>query len=400
MNYGLIGEKLSHSYSPQIHGYFGNDDYILKEIAKEDLHSFMTERNFKGINVTIPYKQEVMKYCELSPEAEKIGSVNTIVNRDGKLFGYNTDYLGFSLSAKLKGISFEDKKVLILGSGGTSKTVCAVAEAEGAKEIITVSRNGRDNYSNISSHFDADIIINTTPVGMYPKNHASPMNLSPFQNLSGVIDVVYNPLRTNLILQSIELGIPCTGGLPMLVGQAMFAHNIFFGLSDTSLIDSTLKECEKLFRNIVFIGMPGAGKSSKAKAISEKYSLRFLDTDDEIKRFSGKSPSQIITEEGEPHFREIEARVIADISRRTGYVIATGGGAVLKEENRRALKQNGTIIYLTRDLESLSTKDRPLSVDLESLYKVRNPIYTALADHMVTVEEDPEDTLKNIEVYI
>ncbi len=386
MKYGLIGEKLSHSYSLSIHGFFGNNDYVICPIATNELDSFMTKRDFKGINVTIPYKKEVMKYCVLSDEAKEIGAVNTIINRNGTLYGYNTDAMGFKICANKINLDFKDKKVLVLGTGGTCKTVSWVAKKEGAKEIILISRNGENNYENLYLHYDAEIIINTTPMGMYPNNSQNSIDITPFKRLCGVIDVVYNPLKTNLILQCEELGIPCTGGLAMLVGQALFAHNLYFDLDDLSPLQDSIKKATNMFRNIALIGMPGAGKTTTAKYLSKKLGLILVDTDEEILNKTNKTPAQIINENGEKAFRDIESEIIIEFSKKTGCVIATGGGAVLREENQKALRQNSTIIYLDTPIENLETEDRPLSKNLIELYNVRKPIYEKLSDFTINTD--------------
>ncbi len=400
MKYGLIGEKLGHSYSPTIHGFFGNKDYILNAFPREELDEFMTKKDFLGANVTIPYKEMVMPYCQLSKEALEIGCVNTIVNRDGKLYGYNTDALGFKLCASKIGIDFTGKKVIILGSGATSKTASWVAETGGAREIIKISRSGVDNYDNISKHYDADILINTTPIGMYPNNQDCPIDIAPFTKLQGVIDVLYNPLKTKLVLQCEQLGIPAIGGLTMLVGQAIYAHNLYFGLDDLSPLEEGLKKASEIFRNIALIGMPGVGKSTLGKALAKELGLNFVDTDKEITKVVGKTPAEIIKEQGEAAFRDIEAEIVAEIAKKTGQVIATGGGAVLREENRIALKQNSIIIYLHRNIENLATKNRPLSTDLTELYNQRNPIYEKLADYKLPLVISTKENITAIKKWL
>ncbi len=397
MKYGLIGEKLSHSYSLPIHGFFNNHDYKICEIKKEDVNDFMLKRDFKGINVTIPYKEVVMPFCSCSSEALEIGSVNTIVNKNGELFGYNTDIMGFRLCVKQINLEFKDKKVVVLGSGGTSKTATWVAKKDGAKEIIQISRNGENNYQNINNHYDADIIINTTPVGMYPNNDEKPIDLQPFKNLIGVVDVIYNPLKTQLILQAEDLNIPCVGGLSMLVGQALLAHNIFFDLDDLSPLNYGLKKATDMFCNIVLIGMPGVGKSTTAKKISEKLHLKLVDTDEEIFNKTKRTPADIINTDGEKAFRDIETEIVKEFSKKTGYVIATGGGAILKKENQLALRQNSIIFYLSAPIEKLATENRPLSKNLKELYDFRKPIYESLADYTIDVGENWDNVLNEIE---
>lgn len=402
MIYGLIGEKLSHSYSPAIHKFFGNNSYILKEIARDDLNAFMEKADFSAINVTIPYKEDVMPYCILSKEAVRISAVNTIVKRDGKLYGYNTDYMGFSLCVKRAGITFLGNKVVILGSGGTCKTAKTVALDEGASEVIIVSRSGENNYENISKHYDAQIIINTSPVGMYPNTDKCPLDITPFTKLVGVIDVIYNPLYTNLLLQAKKRNIPHTGGLSMLVAQGYYAHNLFFGIEkiDETILENSIKQAESFFKNIVLIGMPGAGKSTVGKILAQKYDMKFIDSDEEIEKVTGIHPAKIIVNDGEKRFREIESEIICDIAKKTGYVIATGGGAVILEKNQNALMQNGIIFYLERDIESLACDNRPLSTNLNKLYTDREAIYNALADVKIKVSNNIDETIKSFEEQI
>ncbi len=395
-NYGLIGAKLGHSYSKQIHGFLGNNDYQLLELNQDELAAFIQAKDFKGLNVTIPYKQAVMPYCQLSEQAKAIGAVNTILNIKGQLFGYNTDYFGFELLTQKANINLHGKKVLILGSGATSKTVAAVALNKGAAELIFISRQGENNYDNIKRHYNADIIINTTPQGMYPNNQELALDLKPFSNLCGVLDVVYNPLKTNLILQAKELNIPALGGLTMLVGQALKAHNLFFGLHDLSELKSVLALSQSLFSNIVLIGMPGVGKSTIGNLLAKKLDMPFIDSDKEIFKQQQKTASQIIQEQGEPAFREIEAAMIKQIACQSGKIIATGGGSVLRADNRAALAQNGLIIYLKRDLQYLSVKDRPLSTDLVELFAIRDPIYQQMADHQFRLRGWPKQSVNRL----
>lgn len=391
MNYGLLGEKLSHSFSPRIHEKLGNKEYGLFSVAGPKLHDFLTKREFRGINVTIPYKQAVIPYLsEISEGAKKIGSVNTIVRADdGRLFGYNTDYMGLSYLARANGISFSAKKVLILGSGGTSLTAEAVARDEGAREVIRVSRNGADNYGNIARHSDAEILINTTPVGMYPNNGERLLDIAPFKALCGVIDVIYNPFYTELLLDAKARGIPHSNGLLMLVAQAKYASDLFFGKDSEAdprhdeTIRRIYRELSAELSNVVLIGMPSAGKTSVGRLLSEKLGKTFIDMDAEIVRESGKSIPEIFAACGEAGFRELETEAAKRCGRARGAVIATGGGTVLRAENMRALKQNGTVVYIRRALSELSGKGRPLSKDYETLcrmYEVRRPLYEGYAE--------------------
>ena len=396
LEYGLIGEKLAHSYSKLIHDRLGGYGYELYEIATEGLDLFLKERRFKGLNVTIPYKKAVIPYCaELSFAAKRIGSVNTLlVQGDGSLYGHNTDYDGFLYTVKSAGISFEEKKVLILGSGGTSLTARAAAEDLGAREIITVSRGGDVNYENIYLQTDAGIIVNTTPVGMYPKTGEAPVDLSRFPALSGVVDVIYNPLYTALLLQARELGIAHTCGLPMLVAQAKAAAELF--LSQTIADSETERICREIMgkiTNIVLIGMPGSGKTSLGRRLASILSKKFTDTDDLIVERAGMSIPDIFNELGEARFRELESEVIRDVGKESGLVIATGGGAIMKEQNRAALRQNGRVYYIVRELHALDTQNRPLSSSIEALQELerkRRPVYSAFCDVKISNDAAPE----------
>ncbi len=394
IEYGLIGEKLSHSYSQLIHDRLGDYRYELYSIAPDDLDAFMKARRFKGLNVTIPYKKAVIPYCdELSRAALRIGSVNTLVIRDdGSLYGHNTDYDGFIYAVRSAKIDFSGKKVLILGSGGTSMTAQAAVSDLGALEVVVVSRNGEVNYESIYEQRDAEIVVNTTPVGMYPNNSESPLDLSRFSHLSGVVDVIYNPLHTALLLQAEKLGIPCTCGLPMLVAQAKAASELFFS---KSIDDSETRRISKALlgkvTNIVLVGMPGSGKTSIGRAVAEYLGRRFVDTDDLIVERAGLSIPDIFERMGEPEFRRMENEVIIEIGKEKGLVIATGGGAILSETNRDALRQNGRVYHITRTLQKLATDNRPLSKSIEALqaiYAEREPIYDAFRDITVPNESD------------
>lgn len=401
MKYGLIGESLRHSYSKIIYNLLGNAEYELRELAPEEVGAFLLAGDFRGINVTIPYKEMAKAYCQPDEAAQKIGCVNTIVNRGGILCGYNTDYYGFLLMAKRAGVSFEGKKVVALGGGGTSKTASQAARDAGAAEIIIVSRRGENHYGNLEKHADADILINTTPVGMFPDNAATPVNLSAFTKLSAVLDVVYNPLRTRLVLEAKARGIACSGGLSMLAAQALRANDLFFGRppcedSDTRRLRELLAAVERRFRNIVLVGMPGCGKSTIGERLAGVLGMDFADTDAAVEQSTGRRIPDIIHEDGEAFFRALERKAVAELSAKTGQVIATGGGSVLLKENRLALAQNGTVVFLNRDIGSLATGGRPLSADLGKLARERLPLYEAMAEYEIEVSNATEDNVRRI----
>ncbi len=402
--YGLLGEHLPHSFSPQIHMSLGNEDYHLFEVAPDNLEKFLTEKKFKGINVTIPYKKAVIEYLDvISPEAQKIGAVNTITVRDGKLYGDNTDYFGFKYMVEKSKIDVSGKKALVLGSGGASATVQAVLRDMGACEVNVVSRNGEINYTNIYSHTDTEIIVNTTPVGMYPDNMNSPVEIERFPELKGVLDVVYNPLRTKLIMDAQNLGVPAAAGLSMLVAQAKKAHEIFFNTKvDDEICENITKVLFKQMCNIVLIGMAGCGKSTIGKALSEKLQKDFMDTDAMVENAENKTIPQIIEKYGEDYFRYCENAAVNLVGKEKSCIIATGGGVVTREENYMPLKQNGIIVFINRDAEKLPTKNRPLSQlhGVKELYEKRMPLYRQFAhievDGNGTVEEVAETIIKEI----
>lgn len=403
--YGLLGEHLPHSFSPQIHSALGNKDYTLFEVAPENLEAFMKEHNFKGINVTIPYKKAVIPYLDvISPEAQKIGAVNTIKVKDGKLYGDNTDYFGFKYMVEKSGITIHNKKALVLGSGGASLTVQAVLRDMGASEIVVLSRNGDNNYVNMYiKHTDAQIIVNTTPVGMYPDNLNTLVDLDRFENLSGVLDVVYNPLKTRLVLDAEQRNIPSSAGLSMLVAQAKKAHEIFF---DTIVENDVCEQIERSLIlqmcNIVLIGMAGCGKSTIGKVLAEKLGKQLVDTDEMIVNTENKPIPEIFAESGEDYFRWCENLAVNIAGREKSQIIATGGGVIVRPENYNALKQNGIIVFINRDADLLPTNGRPLSQmhGVKALYEKRMPIYRQFADIEVdgngTVEEVANRIVKEI----
>ncbi|MBQ8733967.1 MAG: shikimate dehydrogenase [Anaerotignum sp.] len=411
MRYGLIGEKLGHSFSKIIHEQLADYTYDLIPLTREELDKFMTEKQFSALNVTIPYKETVIPYLdEIDAHAQKIGAVNTVVNRNGKLTGYNTDFYGFRYMLLNNGIDVKNKKALVLGKGGASKAVLAVLEELGAKEILTVYY--KENPKTITydecyaNHSDAEIIVNTTPVGMYPKADDCPIDLSRFPDLSGVADVVYNPLRTQLIVEAEKRGINAAGGLEMLVAQAKYAVEIFL---DTKIADSRIDEINadlvKERSNLVLIGMSGGGKTILGRKAAEILGKIFVDTDEEIVKRIGMPIADFFTKEGEPAFRKIETEVLHELSSQNNLVISTGGGIVKNPLNVEYLKRNGRIIWLKRDAELLqSGNGRPLAPNTAAtlkLYEERLPLYTAAAEAIAenngTAEEGLEAIIKAYE---
>ena len=401
MEYGLLGERLGHSFSPQIHRDLAGYDYQLLPTPPEAVEDLFARRAFQGLNVTIPYKRTVMPLCdEIDPRAAAIGAVNTVVNQNGRLTGYNTDIDGFLYMARRAGVDMAGKKVVILGSGGTSRTARAAAGELGAREIITVSRRGEDNYQNLSRHADAQVLVNTTPVGMYPNWGQSPVSLESFPALEGVLDVVYNPLRTALLLQAEERGLPRSCGLPMLVAQAKRAAELFTGRNiDDSRTEAVLHGLRGQLTNIVLIGMPGCGKTTVGRALAGKLGRTFVDLDEEIVRRAGMSIPEIFAREGEAGFRERESALVREFGERTGLVVSTGGGVVTRRENYIPLKQNGLLLHLRRDPAALPTDGRPLSQATapEELWRRRAPLYAAFADGEIDNNGTLAGTLEQIE---
>ena len=402
----MIGEKLPHSFSKEIHEKLGYYQYFLKELKPEELEDFILSRNYKALNVTIPYKQAVIPLLdEISPDAQAIGAVNTIVNRDGVLYGYNTDFGGMRALIERSGIVLKYKKVLILGTGGTSLTATAVCERLGAKEIRRVSRSGRGGaitYEEAYERFsDADVLINTTPCGMYPNIFDCPVDLDRFQNLSGVIDAIYNPLQTRLILSARERGIEAEGGLYMLVAQAVLAAGLFL-TKELDTVALTNQIYEKIYfskRNIVLSGMPASGKSTVGKLIAKELSREMLDTDALIVAREGNI-RRIFEEKGEKYFRDLESAVIREVAPLSGKVISLGGGAILRKENVDALRHNGAIFFIDRSPENLvPTDDRPLADKKEKfqrLYDKRIDTYLSTADYIIDGDCDPADVADSV----
>ena len=398
---GLLGRTLGHSYSPAIHKELGSYEYRLYEKEPQELGAFLQSGEFDALNVTIPYKKDVMAFCAaLSETARRIGSVNTLVRRaDGTLFGDNTDADGFAYMVNKSGVNVAGRKALVFGSGGASVTACDVLKTLGAASVAVISRSGPDNYENLDRHADAEILVNTTPVGMYPKNGASPVDLAKFPNCCGVFDVVYNPARTALLLQAEKLGIPHAGGLSMLVAQAKRASELFTGLQ---IADTEIQRIEqKLARgmqNVVLVGMPGCGKSAVGAALAQKLGRELLDSDVLVAETAGTPIPEIFRTQGECAFRAMETQALEALGKHSGAVIATGGGSVLREENYALLHQNGMIVWLRRDLDQLPIDGRPVSqsVALEELYRVREPRYRRFADCIVDNCGSVEDAVKHI----
>lgn len=401
MEYGLIGEKLGHSYSPMIHRFFGDYDYRLFPMPRAEMEETVRSRAFKGLNITIPYKTAVLPLCdELSPVVREVGSANTLVMRGGRLFADNTDLPGMLSMLRRAGISLTGAKVVILGSGGTSLTAQAACRQENAREYVAVSRSGPVTYADLYvRHTDADVIVNATPVGMYPNNLVSPVDLSRFPHLRGVADVIYNPARTALLLDAEERGLPHIDGLWMLAAQAWYAAKLFL---DKDIPEEKIalacwgvrREC----MNLVLVGMPGSGKSTQGQRAAEKLGRPFVDLDAEIVKRHGPIP-EIFARQGEQAFRDMESEIVREFCKESGLVIATGGGAVLQRDNVRAMRQNGVVAWLQRPVEKLSTKGRPLSTGLDALKKMeeaRYPLYRACADYTVAVQENTVDTTLRI----
>ena len=407
MTCGLIGRRLGHSYSPQIHRALADYNYKLWELEPEELETFFRRQDFTGVNVTIPYKQAVIPLLdELSETARAIGAVNTVVRRDGKLYGDNTDFAGMAALIHRIVLSLEGKKVLILGTGGTSKTAVAVARSLGAAEVYRLSRSGRDGaltYEDAARlHADADVLINTTPGGMYPAVEGCPVALDAFPNLSGVVDAVYNPLRTNLVLQARSRGIPAEGGLYMLAAQAAYASALFRSCETSQRdIDLAYQTVRREMENIVLIGMPSSGKSTVGRALAERLGKRFADSDALVTERIGMPIADYFAQRGEAAFREREQEAVADLAATGGQVIATGGGAILRPENVTALRRSGRLVFLDRSPEKLiATADRPLASDREALrrrYEERYDLYCAAADLHIDGDGTVEEPAQRIE---
>ena len=399
MKTGLLGRKLGHSYSPQIHTYLGDYSYELFEREPEDVENFLRTGDFSAINVTIPYKKTVMPYCTLTETAKYMGSVNTIVRQpDGTLLGHNTDYFGFTDLVRRSGLKVSGKKCLVLGSGGASVTAVAVLKEMGA-QVVVISRSGEDNYENLHRHADAAVICNCTPVGMYPNNGVSPVDLDLFPRLEGVLDMIYNPARTKLLMDAASRGLVAENGLWMLVAQAKEAAEWFLNrkLPD-SLIQFVYDKMQQQMENIILIGMPGCGKSTVGQQLARQLGKTFVDADAELEKFYGIDIPSIFDAEGEAGFRAKETAILEMLGKKAGLVLATGGGCVTRAENYPLLHQNGTIFRLTRDLNKLPTQGRPLSqmTRLEEMYRIRRPLYEAFADETVSNDGNVNATVAEI----
>lgn len=397
--YYLIGEKLSHSYSKDIHSLFGLN-YELKELSADEVGDFLQKKEFDGLNVTMPYKKTVISYLdEVDEIAKSIGAVNTIVNENGKLKGYNTDYFGLKYALSSAGIEIKDKRVAVLGSGGASVTAQKLAEDLGAAEISVVSRNGEINYENVYEKIDPQVIINATPVGMFPNENGQPISLERFKNLAGVFDCVYNPYRTRLVLNAEKLGVNAAGGMKMLAAQGVYSEFLW---GETDFKEENIELAYKnLFEkevNIALIGMPGAGKTCLGKLVAEKLKKPFYDTDELCEKISGLSSEETIEKFGEKKFREIENIAADRVSRVRGAVIATGGGTVLNEENVLKLRSSGVVVYIERDLGKLSLKQRPLSksTPISRLFEQREGYYLAASDVKIKNDGEKEEAAEEI----
>ena len=405
---GLLGEKLGHSFSPQIHGYLSDYSYTLFEKSPDLAEGFLRSGDFDGINVTIPYKKLAFAVCDkVSEVAAKIGSVNTVIRRNDKLYGFNTDYFGFTYLVKKAKFDVSKGKTLVLGSGGSSVMACAALRDMGSPEVVVISRSGDDNYNNVyERHSDASFIVNTTPLGMFPKNGNSAVELDKFSSCKGVIDIIFNPAKTKLLLDAQRLGIPFINGLPMLVAQAKQACDLFTGqittdgldsINSFASINSITTQIESQTKNIVLIGMPGCGKSTVGALLASKLSREFVDIDSEIEKRIQMSICDFFALKGEPAFRIIESEILDDFARKSSLVIATGGGVIKNPLNRPLMSQNGIIVMLKRPLNELATDGRPISMScsLEKLEQERLPIYNAWKDFDVTCD-DPDSTAERI----
>ena len=395
MRCGVLGEHLGHTFSPMIHNLLTDYTYDIIEKAPEDVESFVKSREYDAYNVTIPYKKAVMPFLDvISPEAQKLGAVNTVVNKNGKLYGYNTDYFGFSHMIDLSGIDISGKKAMVFGTGGAAVTICAVLRDRGVGELVSISIED-NNIETLSKHPDTQVIVNCTPVGMYPKNGVSPVDLALFPNCIGVLDIVYNPSKTAIVLDAERRGMVAVSGLSMLVAQAVKAFEFFTDHpAEYDVCEKIVAAIEAQTKNIVLIGMPGCGKSTVGRLIAKKLDRPFFDADAEFAKTYNVTPAEVITQKGEEAFRLMEHEIAKELGKMSGAVIACGGGIVTREYNYDPLHQNSTIVFLERELSNLSTKGRPLSQSnsLQALYDARIDAYCRFADIRVKSTEVPENT--------
>ena len=402
MKFGLLGRTLGHSFSPRIHSALGNTNYELFEREPSQLQEFFADPELQGINITIPYKVNALEACDVvDPRAERIGCVNTMVRKDGKWYGYNTDYDGFVFTLQHAGIDVSGKECIILGDGASSATVHVALEDLGAKNIVHLSRKTAPFYGDAPNYYEtAQIIINCTPIGMYPHNPANLIDITQFSKLEGVVDLIYNPRRTILLLQAEMMEIPHCDGLPFLVAQGVEAANHFQGESfGTKEIEQILRDMRREKENIILIGMPGVGKTTVGKALGEEMGRTCIDVDHELEKEIGDI-STYITEQGEPAFREKEAEMIAKFGTQTGLIISTGGGCVTVPKNFAHLRQNGRIYQLTQPVENLSTSGRVLSSGgierLRELEATRTPMYESFAQCIVKHNRNAPETVATI----
>lgn len=398
--FGLLGEHLGHSFSPQIHGVLGISDYGLYEVEPQNLAAFLEKTPLLGMNVTIPYKKAVLPFCtSLSEAARRIGSVNTLKRTQNGWYGDNSDYAGFRYMLESIGFDPAGQRAVVFGSGGASVTVCAVLRDLGAAEVTVISRTGPENYGNLKRHRDAALVVNATPVGMYPHNGQTAAGLGSFPKCRAVLDLIYNPARTALLLEAEALGIPHRNGLGMLAAQAHGSEEVFLERKlPRELIEKAAGSVGRRTENVVLIGMPGCGKTRLGKLLAKAMDRPFLDADEELTHRVGRSPAELIRQEGESAFRALETETLAELGKGSGQVIATGGGCVTRPENRDLLRQNGRVFWLRRDLDKLPTADRPLSQTLgpEELYRQRKEKYAAFADHTVENNGDPKAAVEEI----